>query len=82
MLEVDLLALGLYMLTLPIGLQRLATRPLHSGMKATAIASAWLLGITSWLAFYCSFVLVHLAWSTAAAAGATVLIRLLQPKDK
>jgi hypothetical protein len=80
-LSVDLLAVALYMLTLPIGLQRLATRPLHSGIKDTVIASAWLLMLTSGLAIYCGFFLLHLAWCAAAAASATALVRLFERRS-
>ena len=35
---------------------------MRRGHRATISASAWFLVITSWLAFYCNFVLVHLAF--------------------
>lgn len=71
LLSTDLLALGLFTITLPIGLHRLSERPLHDGRPRLLLTAVTAIILTA-LAYHIGFLKIHLLW-TSAAVGISVV---------
>jgi CubicO group peptidase (beta-lactamase class C family) len=73
LISIDLLALGLYGLTLPLGLHRLGARPLYQSYRKSAINIGFQLLVMTGLAYYLGFLVVHFLW-TGVALGITAAV--------